>query len=85
MDFTQVNQVQIRQNLNTIILGSDIPTSKDILVSPVVTASPSVEVLLSPEASKFFIDEKMWMEDIDNPYREPDGVTGFNSILVIDN
>jgi hypothetical protein len=25
------------------------------------------------------------MEDIDNPFREPDGVTGFNSILVIDN
>jgi|SRR5215831_5432953 len=33
---------------------------------------------------KFFVDDKMWMEDIDNPYREPDGVTGFNSILVIE-
>ena len=30
---------------------------------------------------KFFIDDRMWVEDIDNPYREPDGVTGWNSIL----
>jgi hypothetical protein len=25
------------------------------------------------------------MEDVGNPYREPDGLTGFNSILVIEN
>jgi len=30
---------------------------------------------------KFCMDEKIWMEDIDNPYREPDGFAGFNSIL----
>lgn len=30
---------------------------------------------------KFFIDDKMWMEDIENPYREPDGVSGWNSVL----
>jgi 1,4-alpha-glucan branching enzyme len=34
---------------------------------------------------KFFVDDRMWMEDIDNPYREPDGVIGFNSILVVEN
>ena len=34
---------------------------------------------------KFFVDHKMWLEDIDNPYREPDGFHGFNSILVIEN
>jgi 1,4-alpha-glucan branching enzyme len=32
---------------------------------------------------KFFIDEKMWMEDIENPLREPDGCSGWNSILAI--
>ena len=32
---------------------------------------------------KFFIDDKMWMEDIENPLREPDGVTGFNSVLTV--
>jgi len=34
---------------------------------------------------KFRIDEKMWMEDIDNLYREPDGFNGFNSLLIIEN
>jgi 1,4-alpha-glucan branching enzyme len=30
---------------------------------------------------KFFIDERMWVEDVDNPNREPDGIRGWNSIL----
>jgi serine protease AprX len=34
---------------------------------------------------KFFVDDKVWLEDVDNPYREPDGFHGFNSILVIEN
>lgn len=33
---------------------------------------------------KFFVDEKMWIEDVDNPYREPDGFNGFNSILIVE-
>lgn len=33
---------------------------------------------------KFLVDEKLWMEDIENPYREPDGFNGFNSILHIE-
>jgi serine protease AprX len=33
---------------------------------------------------KFFVDEKIWIEDFDNPYREPDGFNGFNSILTIE-
>jgi 1,4-alpha-glucan branching enzyme len=32
---------------------------------------------------KFLIDDKMWVEDIDNPYKEPDGQIGFNSVLII--
>jgi len=32
---------------------------------------------------KFFIDDRMWMEDIENPLREPDGVTGWYSVLTI--
>jgi 1,4-alpha-glucan branching enzyme len=45
-----------------------------------------IEIPLLPAGKyqyKFFIDDRMWMEDIDNPYREPDGVRGFNSILLI--
>ena len=34
---------------------------------------------------KFFIDEHHWMEDTNNPFREPDGVAGFNSVLIIEN
>lgn len=32
---------------------------------------------------KFLVDEKIWIEDFGNPYREPDGFNGFNSILTI--
>jgi 1,4-alpha-glucan branching enzyme len=32
---------------------------------------------------KFFIDDRMATEDIDNPNREPDGKIGFNSILIV--
>ncbi len=34
---------------------------------------------------KFFVDEKYWLEDFDNPFREPDGFHGFNSLLIIEN
>ena len=34
---------------------------------------------------KFLIDGKMWVEDYENQYHEPDGVSGFNSILIIEN
>jgi serine protease AprX len=33
---------------------------------------------------KFFVDDKIWIEDYDNPYREPDGFNGFNSILIVE-
>ena len=32
---------------------------------------------------RFLIDDKMWMEDIENPLREPDGTVGWNSVLTI--
>ena len=32
---------------------------------------------------KFFIDDKMWMEDVENQLREPDGVSGWNSVLTV--
>ena len=34
---------------------------------------------------KFFIDELHWKEDVGNPFREPDGFGGFNSLLMITN
>jgi serine protease AprX len=32
---------------------------------------------------KFLVDGKTWIEDFENPYREPDGFNGFNSILIV--
>ena len=45
-----------------------------------------VEIPLLPKGKyqyKFFIDEHMEMEDIENPNREPDGITGFYSLLEV--
>ncbi len=33
---------------------------------------------------KFFIDDRMWVEDVENQHREPDGVTGWNSVLMVE-
>ena len=43
--------------------------------------------MLAPEKNtyKFVVDEKLWIEDVNNPFREPDGLSGFNSILIIEN
>ena len=43
-----------------------------------------IEIPMLPQGKyhyKFVIDDKMAMEDIENQYREPDGVTGWNSVL----
>ncbi len=45
-----------------------------------------IEIPMLPKGRyhyKFFVDDRMWTEDINNPHREPDGITGFNSILTI--
>lgn len=44
----------------------------------------SIEIPMLPHGKyeyKFFIDDRMAMEDIENPYREPDGIAGWNSVL----
>src|SRR5690349_14084937 len=45
-----------------------------------------IEIPMLPRGKyhyKFFIDDRMAVEDIENPLREPDGVTGWNSVLTI--
>jgi serine protease AprX len=59
-----------------------------LLMQPGKNGLWKIEIPMLPGGKyhyKFFIDDKVWMEDVDNPYREPDGLTGFNSILVIEN
>jgi len=58
-----------------------------LLMEPGKNGMWKIEIPLLPAGKysyKFFLDDKMWMEDIDNPYREPDGHSGFNSVLLIE-
>lgn len=59
-----------------------------LLMEPSANGLWKIEIPMLPKGTyqyKFFVDDKTWMEDIDNPYREPDGLNGFNSILKIEN
>ncbi|MGK2861128.1 MAG: S8 family serine peptidase [Chitinophagaceae bacterium] len=59
-----------------------------LLMEPGKKGVWKIEIPMLPAGKyhyKFFVDDKMWLEDLDNPYRVPDGYHGFNSILVIEN
>jgi len=59
-----------------------------LLMEPHQNGLWKIEIPLLPPGRhlyKFRIDDHLWMEDTDNPFREPDGIAGFNSVLVIDN
>ena len=58
----------------------------DLLMKPWKDGLWKIEIPILPKGRyhyKFFLDDKMWMEDIENPLREPDGVTGWNSVLTV--
>jgi len=58
-----------------------------LLMEPVVGGLWSIEIPMLPPGHyqyKFLVDEQNWIEDFSNPYREPDGYTGFNSILIVE-
>jgi serine protease AprX len=57
-----------------------------LLMEPGKDGMWKIEIPMLPEGKykyKFFIDDKMWVEDVDNPLREPDGFNGWNSILAV--
>jgi len=59
-----------------------------LLLEPGINGIWKIEIPVLPAGRyryKFFVDDKLWMEDINNPYREPDGFSGFNSILIVEN
>ena len=59
-----------------------------LLFEPGKNGHWTIEIPLLPNGRyqyKFLIDNKVWIEDVNNPYREPDGFSGFNSILLIEN
>jgi 1,4-alpha-glucan branching enzyme len=58
-----------------------------LLMEPGKDGLWKIEIPILPAGKysyKFLVDEKHWMEDVDNPYREPDGFNGFNSLLIIE-
>lgn len=63
-------------------------TSNELMLEPTGNGLWQIEIPLLSAGKyeyKFFVDDTAWIEDINNPYREPDGFNGFNSILIIDN
>ncbi|MBU9936680.1 MAG: hypothetical protein KTQ13_08520 [Ferruginibacter sp.] len=59
-----------------------------LLMEPSANGLWKIEIPMLPKGTyqyKFFVDDRTWLEDIDNPYREPDGLNGFNSILLVGN
>lgn len=59
-----------------------------LLMEPSENGMWKIAIPMLPKGTyqyKFIVDDKVWQEDIDNPYREPDGMNGFNSILTIEN
>jgi serine protease AprX len=58
-----------------------------LLLEPGRNGLWKIEIPMLPAGKykyKFFVDDKMWVEDVDNPYREPDGFAGFNSLLIVE-
>lgn len=66
--------------------GSFNNWAQDVLLLTNKKGEWKIEIPLLPKGHyyyKFFIDDQMWVEDIDNPWREPDGKYGWNSVLEI--
>ena len=57
-----------------------------LLLEPGKNGMWKIEIPMLPSGKyqyKFLVDDKAWIEDVNNPYREPDGFSGFNSILIV--
>jgi serine protease AprX len=69
------------------LTGSFNQWTEDILLlTPGANGEWKIVIPLLPEGKyryKFLADGKYWLEDTNNPFREPDGFNGFNSLLII--
>jgi serine protease AprX len=69
------------------LAGSFNQWAEDILLlTPGVRGEWKIDIPLLPEGRyhyKYLADGKYWLEDTENPYHEPDGFNGFNSLQVI--
>jgi 1,4-alpha-glucan branching enzyme len=58
----------------------------ELEMKPLKNGIWKIEIPMLPQGKyhyKFFIDDRMWAEDIENQLREPDGVVGWNSVLTV--
>lgn len=58
----------------------------ELMMKPDEEGFWAIEIPLLPEGRytyKFLVDDKLWVEDLDNPNREPDGQAGFKSVLLV--
>lgn len=72
---------------NISLVGSFNHWAQDVLLmEPVKDGSWKIEIPMLPKGRyhyKFLIDDKMWVEDVENPLREHDSFNGWNSILEV--
>ena len=70
------------------LAGSFNQWAEDVLLlTPGYEGLWKIVIPILPEGRyryKFLVDGTYWLEDVDNPYREPDGFNGFNSLLIIE-
>ena len=70
------------------LVGSFNQWAEDVLLlTPGLEGIWKIDIPLLPEGRyryKFLVNGNVWMEDVDNPLREPDGYNGFNSLLNIE-
>lgn len=79
--------IQHEQASQISLAGSFNDWQDDVLLmEPCRDGVWKIDIPLLPEGKyyyKFLVDDHYWVEDIHNPYREPDGFSGFNSIFFI--
>jgi serine protease AprX len=71
------------------LAGSFNLWAKDVLfMEPGRDGLWKIEIPMLPGGKygyKYFVDESVWLEDVNNIYKEPDGFGGFNSLLWVEN
>jgi serine protease AprX len=72
---------------NISLAGSFNHWAQDVLLlEPAKNGLWKIEIPMLPKGRyhyKFLIDDKMWVEDVENPLREHDSFNGWNSILEV--
>lgn len=81
------NQTSVDGVHQVSLAGSFNNWSQDVLIMQQDADGVwKIEIPMLPKGKyqyKFFLDDKMWVEDFANPDRVPDGFAGFSSILSI--